>query len=133
MKIEANIFNLPAVFFFIVAVLYSIFAGFGEWVGTVCLLLTGGLFLMVGVYFKMLDKRHGVRPEDRNDGDIAELPGDQGVFAPWSWWPLVLAASAALGFLALAIGWWMLVPAVMIFVVGIIGWVFEFSTGQHAH
>lgn len=133
MTIEAKIFNLPAIFFFLVAILYSIFAGFDEWVGTTCLALTGGLSLMIGVYFRMLDKRHGVRPEDRNDGEIAELSGEQGVFAPWSWWPLVLAASAAVGFTAMAVGWWLMVPAIGIFVIGSVGWVFEFSRGQHAH
>lgn len=133
MNIEAKIFNLPAIFFFVVAILYGIFNSWTEWVGFVCIALTGGLFLMIGVYFKMLDKRHGTRPEDRNDGEIAELSGEQGVFAPWSWWPLVLAASAALGFVALAVGWWILAPAIGVFIIGIVGWVFEFSRGQHAH
>lgn len=133
MKVESTIFNIPAVFFFVVAVLYSIFASFDEWVGTMCLLLTGGLFLMVGVYFRMLDKRHGERPEDRGDGEISDQSGEQGVFAPWSWWPLVIAAAAALGFLALAIGWWIMVPAVTLTVIGLVGWVHEFSRGQHAH
>lgn len=133
MKVESTVFNIPAIFFFIVATLYSIFVGFNEWVGTVALLLTGGLFLMVGVYFRMLTKRHGTRPEDSNHGEIAEHAGEQGVFAPWSWWPLVLAGSAALGFLALAVGWWIMAPAVALFVIGSVGWVFEYSRGQHAH
>jgi len=133
MNIESNIFNVPALFFFVVATLYGIFNSFNEWAGFVALLLTGGLFLMIGVYFRMLDKRYGARPEDRKDSEISDLPGEQGVFAPWSWWPLVLASSAALGFVALAVGWWILVPAVGVFVIGIIGWVFEFSRGQHAH
>lgn len=133
MKIEAQLFNLPAVFFFLVAILYGIFNSFDEWVGFIAILLTGALFLMVGLYFRMLDKRHGARPEDRNDGNIAELSGEQGVFAPWSWWPLVLASSAALGFAAMAVGWWLMVPAVTIAVIGMVGWVFEFSRGHHAH
>ncbi|WP_430869057.1 cytochrome c oxidase subunit 4 [Demequina aurantiaca] len=133
MNIAAKLFNLPAIFFLVVAVLYGIFNGWEEWVGFVAILLTGGLFLMIGVYFYMLDKRHGVRPEDRNDGEIIETGGEQGVYAPWSWWPLVLAASAALGFTALAVGWWILWPAIFVFIIGIVGWVFEFSRGQHAH
>jgi hypothetical protein len=133
MGIEAKIFNVPAIFFFLVAILYSIFTGFEEWVGTIAILFTGGLALMIGIYFRMLDKRHGARPEDRNDGEIAELAGEQGVYAPWSWWPLVLAAAAALGFFALAVGWWVMVPAVALTIIGLVGWVFEFSRGQHAH
>ena len=98
-----------------------------------CILLTGGMFFMIGIYFKMLARRHGERPEDRNDGDIHEQSGEQGVFAPWSWWPLVLASAAALGFAALAIDWWIFAPALVLGVIGLVGWVFEFSRGQHAH
>lgn len=132
MRTEANTFLLPGAFFVAIAFVYGWLTDFEELVGFPAILLTGGLALMVGVYFKMLQKRHGVRPEDR-DGDIAELAGEQGVYAPWSWWPLVLAGAAALGFLAVAVGWWLMVPAGVLTVVGLQGWVFEFSRGQHAH
>ncbi|MGC4174166.1 cytochrome c oxidase subunit 4 [Demequina sp.] len=130
---EANLFILPALFFFAAGTVYGFLTHFHEWVGFLAILLTGGMFLMVGYYFRMLAKRHGKRPEDRNDGEIAELAGEQGVFAPWSWWPLVLAAAAALGFAALAIDWWIMAPAAVLAVIGLVGWVFEFSRGQHAH
>lgn len=133
MNREANLFVLPAVFFFIAGVVYGYVTDFHEWVGFLAILLTGAMFLMVGVYFKMLSKRHGKRPEDRNDGEISELSGEQGVFAPWSWWPLVLAFAAMLGFAALAIDWWIMAPAFVVGVIGLVGWVFEFSRGQHAH
>ncbi|WP_084103477.1 cytochrome c oxidase subunit 4 [Demequina sp. NBRC 110056] len=133
MRLESNIFWMPSVFFFVAATAYGIFTGWAEWVGITCILLTGGMFVMVGIYFKMLEKRHGTRPEDDNSAEIAELSGEQGVYAPWSWWPLVIAAGAALAFLAMAVGWWIMVPAVIIGVVGLVGWVMEFSTGLHAH
>ena len=101
--------------------------------GIAAALRPGGMFLMVGIYFRMLAKRHGKRPEDRNDGEIAEQSGDQGIFAPWSWWPLVLGLAAMLSFAALAIGWWIMAPALVLGVIGLVGWVFEFSRGQHAH
>jgi hypothetical protein len=133
MRLEANVFWMPSVFFFVAAIAYGIFTSWTEWVGITCILLTGGMFVMVGIYFKMLEKRHGTRPEDRNEAEISELAGDQGVYAPWSWWPLVLAAGAALAFVALAVGWWILVPALVVGVVGLVGWVMEFSVGKHAH
>ena len=133
MKIEANLFVLPGVFFAVMAVIYGFVTDFNEWVGFPAILLTAGLSLMIGIYFRMLQKRHGTRPEDREDGEIAELAGDQGVYAPWSWWPLPLAAGAALGFVAMAAGWWIMVPAGVLSVIGLVGWVFEFSTGRHAH
>ena len=133
MKIEANVFLLPGVFFVLVGVVYGFLTDFKELVGFPAILLSAGLAFMVGIYFQMLAKRHGVRPEDREDGEIAELSGDQGFYSPWSWWPLVLAAGSALSFVALAVGWWIMVPAGIIAVVGLVGWVFEFSTGRFSH
>jgi len=133
MQRESNLFTFPAIFFVIAAIAYGICTEWAEWVGLICILLTGGMFMMIGVYFRMLTKRHGERPEDRNDGEIFEQSGEQGVFAPWSWWPLVLALAAAFGFAALAIDWWIMAPALVLGVIGLVGWVFEFSRGQHAH
>jgi len=133
MKRESNLFVLPALFFFCAAIAYGFFTEWSEWVGLVCITLTGGMFFMIGFYFRMLTKRHGKRPEDRNDGEISEQSGEQGVFAPWSWWPLVLGIAAALGFMALAIDWWLMAPAIVMTAIGLVGWVFEFSRGQHAH
>ena len=133
MQRESNLFAFPAVFFFVAALAYGYLTEWAEWVGMVCIMLTGGMFIMIGIYFWMLTKRHGERPEDRNDGEIFEQSGEQGVFAPWSWWPLVLGIAAMLGFAALAIDFWILVPALVVTVIGLVGWVFEFSRGQHAH
>ena len=43
------------------------------------------------------------------------------------------ALSLVAVFLALAVGWWILAIAAPVAVVGLVGWVFEFSRGQHAH
>ena len=44
-----------------------------EWVGTTCLVLSGGLFLITGSYFWFVSRRIDARPEDRTDADIAEI------------------------------------------------------------
>ncbi len=132
MNIEARIFAFPAVFFFTAATAYGLLSHW-EVVGTVCIALTGALATMIGAYFRVLARRFGERPEDSNEGEIDAEAGDQGVYAPWSWWPLVLASSAAMGFTALAVGWWLMVPAAILVTIGLVGWVFEFSRGQHAH
>ncbi|MFW7415307.1 cytochrome c oxidase subunit 4 [Demequina sp. SO4-18] len=133
MRLEANVFWIPSIFFFIVAPVYAFLTEWNEWVGITALLLTGGMFIMIGLYFKMLEKRHGQRPEDNEEAHISELAGAQGVYAPWSWWPLVIGLGSALAFVAMAVGWWIMVPAVIVGTVGLVGWVFEFSTGRHAH
>lgn len=133
MRIAANIFWVPGLFFILVSTVYGFITNFEEWVGFLALLLAGGLALMVAVYFTMLHKRHGDRPEDDLHGDIADHSGDQGVYAPWSWWPIVLAGGAALGFVAMAVGWWIMAPAVIVSAIGLVGWVMEYSVGKHAH
>lgn len=133
MKIESGIFLIPGVFFLAISVVYGFVTDFQELVGFPALLLSAGLAFMVAIYFKMLQKRHGVRPEDRDDATIDELAGDQGLYAPWSWWPLVLAAGAALSFVALAVGWWIMVPAGIVGVIGLVGWVMEYNRGRYAH
>lgn len=137
MKIEANLFTIGTPFFVLVAAVYGWWtantAEGWEPVGTLALLLTGMLVLMVGVYLSLTARRIDARPEDQDDAEIADAAGDQGVFAPWSWWPLGIAASAAIGFLAMAVGWWLMAVAVPIGIVTLVGWVFEYSRGLHAH
>ena len=53
-------------------------------------------------------------PEDRLDANIDDGDPELGYFSPWSWWPFVLAAGAALAFLGLAIGFWISFIAVPI-------------------
>lgn len=133
MKLEANVFLLPGVFFLVVGIVYGVLTDFQELVGFPAFLLSAGLAFMVGIYFRMLTKRHGIRAEDREDAAISDEPGDQGLYSPWSWWPLVVALGAALGFVAMAVGWWIMVPATIVGVVGLVGWVFEYSTGRFSH
>lgn len=132
MRLEAKLFLAGVLFFIPIGLVYGALSH-GEPVGSAGLPLVGGLVGMIGGYFALLARRIDRRPEDDEHAEIAEGAGDQGVFAPWSWWPLVLAFGAALAFAALAIGWWMLAVAVPFGVVGLVGWVLEYSTGTHAH
>lgn len=132
MKSTVRVFGVLTAFFLLVGTVYGLLTG-GEAVGTGALLLSGGLAGMIAFYLAVVDRRSGEMPEDDPFGEIADGAGEYGVYAPWSWWPLVLALAAAMTFTALAVGWWLMVPAVMIGVIGLIGWVFEFSRGQHAH
>lgn len=133
MKSLSLVFNLPSIFFFAAAIIYGILTGFQEWVGFPAILLTGAMFVWIGYYFRMLDKRHAALPEDDKSGEVSDHAGDYGKYAPWSWWPLVLGLGCALMFLALAVGWWFLAPAAVVAVIGLVGWVMEYSTGLHAH
>ena len=97
------------------------------------LLLLVGLSGMIAAYLRVTARQMDARPEDDPHGEIEQGAGDQGVFAPWSWWPLVLAFAASICFLGLAVGWWVFYIGAAVSVIALVGWVFEFSRGQHAH
>lgn len=133
MKIEIKLFLFLAPFFVLVGVVYGFFTHFQEPVGYLGIPLVGALVAMVGAYLALTARRIDPRPEDDEEGEIEQGAGDQGVYSPWSWWPLVIAGSAAVAFLGLAVGWWVLYIGFILGVIGLVGWVFEFSRGQHAH
>lgn len=138
MKAETRLFEWSGYFFAASAVAYGVLTYFYaegglEPVGTSALVLVALLSLMIGVYLRITGRRIDPRPEDDPAAKIEDLPGDQGAFAPWSWWPLVLGSAAALSFLGLAVGWWVFVIGAIVGAIGLVGWVFEFSRGQHSH
>ncbi|WP_194522843.1 cytochrome c oxidase subunit 4 [Cellulosimicrobium sp. JZ28] len=132
MKVEYKLFIFLTPFFALIGVVYGLWSGW-EPVGSAALLLTAGLSGMIGAYLALTAKRIDARPEDDPDGLIEQGAGDQGVYAPWSWWPLAIAGSAAVVFLGLAVGWWLVYVGIAMSAVALVGWVFEFSRGQHAH
>jgi hypothetical protein len=128
MKVEARIFDLVTVFSFLMAVIYGVWSK--EPVGIVALALTGGLALIVGTYFRFVSRRIEQRPEDNPNAEISDGAGELGFFSPGSYWPIALAASAAVAGVAMAF-WhiWLLVIAVVLLLVTIGGLVFEYHTG----
>lgn len=133
MRTEKNLFLIGMPIFVSISLVYGFLTEWSEWVGFLGILLVGGLAGMIGFYLAFTGKRVGARPEDRLDAEIHEGSGEQGHFSPWSWWPLVLGLAAATGFLGIAIGFWILYIGVGLAVIALVGWVFEYSRGYHAH
>jgi hypothetical protein len=132
MKIETYIFGINAAFFTIVAPLYWFMSR--DHTGTAALVMTALLTYLVTFYLGFHASKMEPRPEDRQEGEIADGAGELGFFPPYSWWPLFAAATAALGFYALAFAaWWLLVIAAGLASVTVSGWVFEYYRGEHAH
>jgi Cytochrome c oxidase subunit IV len=131
-KVEALIFNIITVFCFVAAVVYGFWAR--EPIGTTALALSGGLTLIIGGFFWFVSRRIELRPEDRKDAEIAEGAGELGFFPPGSYWPVGLAASAALMGLGVAYWYlWLMLAAAAALVVTIGGLLFEYYVGQNAH
>jgi len=98
MKIEARVFLVIALFCWLVAAGYGIWThiaqGSVEVVGVSALILSGGLLGLAGSFFWFVSRRIDLRPEDREDAEIAEGAGELGFFSPGSYWPFGIAAAA---------------------------------------
>ncbi|MGN6330885.1 MAG: cytochrome c oxidase subunit 4 [Motilibacteraceae bacterium] len=131
MKIEGWLFASGTVFYGLVAIVYWFVSG--EPVGTTALALTAGLAFLIGFYVLFTARRIDPRPEDRVDAEISEGAGELGFYSPHSWWPLPVAFGAAVCAAGLAVGWWLLYIGVVILGLSVIGFVFEYYRGEHAH
>lgn len=132
MTVEPWLFLGGVLFFVPVGLIYAWWSD-GEPVGTVGIPLVGGLVGLIGGYLALVARRIDPRPEDDPEALIEEGAGEQGVFSPWSWWPITIAFAGAVVFTGLAIGWWLIWIGAALGAIGLIGWVFELSRGQHAH
>lgn len=132
MKVESRIFEICTCFFFLCAIVYGILSK--EAVGVVCLTLTGGLSLIIGTYFRFISRRLEPRPEDNPEAEVADGAGEMGFFSPGSYWPIGLAAAAAI--LAISMAYWLVwaiaiaVPLLLTMVGGLL---FEYHRPRADH
>ncbi|MFM1958269.1 MAG: hypothetical protein RI929_632 [Actinomycetota bacterium] len=137
MRSNIVILLVMAAYFTLADIAYGIWTyieyGHLEPIGTAAIGLLVILSVFIAYYLWSGMKRAGTLPEDNNFGNIEDETGEVGFFSPWSWWPLVLGGSSAIAFLSLAVGWWLFFIAVPFAIVGIIGFVYEYSRGAHAH
>ena len=132
MKVESRIFEICTAFFFVCGIVYTVLAR--EPVGIAALFLTGGLSLIVGTYFRFVSRRLEERPEDNPEGEIADGAGEVGFFSPGSYWPLGLAAAAALTGIGLAFWYaWLILVGFTLILIAVGGLVFEYHRGAAAH
>ncbi|MEV6971657.1 cytochrome c oxidase subunit 4, partial [Hamadaea sp. NPDC051192] len=98
MKSEWRIFGGVALFLALCAPVYGWWTnhslGHVDWVGTTALIMSTLLCAMCGGYFWFVSRRIDLRPEDRDDAEIAEGAGEIGFFSPGSYWPFGIAAFA---------------------------------------
>jgi hypothetical protein len=133
-RTEYKIFAGVAGFLFAAAIVYGFYTrGTGthvEWVGTIALILSGLLCSMCGGFFWFVARRIDLRPEDREDGEIAEGAGEIGFFSPGSYWPFGIALSATIAGLGLVFWqWWLVTLGMVLVVVSSSSMIFEYYTG----
>jgi len=137
MKTNAKIFLLLTVFYALDAFAYGFWSfnsnGKVEIIGTAAISMLVFLSGFISFYLINTGRTQGPVPEDNPFANIEDGDAESGFYSPWSWWPFVLGLSASMVFASLAIGWWMTFIFVPIALIGVIGLVYEYSRGQHAH
>jgi hypothetical protein len=120
-KVEAWTFGSLTIFMIIVTPVYWLITananGVPEITGTVALIMTTLLVLMIWVYLLL----------------IAEGAGELGVYPPQSKWPLFLALTFVPVVLAPIFGWWLMIIGVGFGFITLTGLLYEFYRGDHAH
>lgn len=139
MHIEARLFEILTAFFVVAAVVYgaltAVFQYGGiEWAGTTALVLTAGLSLITGTFFRFVARRLDTRPEDYEDAEISDGAGELGFYAPHSWWPILIALSFSTAAVGAAL-WlpWLIAAGVVFVIAAVCGLVFEYYIGPEKH
>lgn len=131
MKAETWVFVTCTFFFMVFAPAYWFVTG--DPTGTSALVMTSLLTLLVSFYLGFHASKMEPRPEDRNDGEIADGAGELGFFPPYSWWPLWCGLTLAVIVMGVVIAWWLFVIGAVLGAVALSGWIFEYYRGEHAH
>ncbi|HKT58344.1 MAG TPA: cytochrome c oxidase subunit 4 [Microbacterium sp.] len=143
MRSNVNLWWILSGFFLVVTIMYTVwnigahpdapwYDGI-EWVGSVALLFATLMSALIAFYIgRVHNAQGGELPEDVLTSDIDDGDPELGEFSPWSWWPIVLALAASFGMIGLAVGTWMFPIGLAIFVVAIVGWVYEYYRGYFA-
>jgi Cytochrome c oxidase subunit IV len=139
MHIEARLFEILTAFFALATVVYAFLTAYFslggiEWAGTTAMVMTTGLTLIIGTFFRFVARRLDTRPEDYEDAEIADGAGELGFYAPHSWWPVLIALAASVAAVGVAL-WlpWLIVTGAVFVLSGAAGLVFEYYIGPEKH
>ena len=132
MKAETLIFAITTIFFALVAPAYWFITG--DPTGTSALTMTALLVGMVTLYLGFHARKMDPRPEDLQEGEIADGAGELGFFPPYSWWPLWCALTLAIMVYGVAfLAWWLVIIGGALGSLALSGLIFEYYRGEHAH
>jgi len=129
MKSTGWIFGFGAGFYAVVTVVYFLYTR--EVIGSIMLLLTGAMSVIIAFYLLFTIKRLEYQPEDDPQGTQDQVDPDYGFYSPHSWWPMPIALAAALTGAGLIYARWMVALGAIILVLSMVGLVFEYSPMQY--
>lgn len=122
------IFWIGAAFYAVVTAVYYFFTK--ETIGSILLLLTGGMAVLIAFYLMKTIGRLGRQPEDDPYGEQDEVDPDYGFYSPHSWWPFPIALASALTGAGLIYARWMVALGAVVLVMAMVGLVFEYTPMQ---
>ncbi len=131
MRVEAWVIGLVAAFFGVVSPVYWVLTG--DPTGTSALVMTTLLAALMAFFLGVVAKQLPDRPEDRLEADVVDGAGEVGFFPPYSWWPLYGALALGTCVMGVIFGWWLFIIGVAVGAVVLVGFVFEYYRGYHAH
>lgn len=132
MKFSWRLFLGIGVFYALITAVYAKLSN--EIIGSLALLLSTLLAILLGFYFWFIDRRiDGYLPEDNLEGEIADRAGELGFFSPHSWWPLLLGFFMTLAGLGVLLGWWLTIMAVAGLLISIFGFVMQYQKDKTPH
>ena len=137
MKTNIVVLSILAIYFGLLATVYTVWSliadGAIEWTGSLAIALSGVLSLLIAFFLQIQFKNQGGElPEDRLEANIDDGDAELGFFSPWSWWPVTLAAGAAIAFAGLAVGFWVALYGLPLAMIGLVGWSYEYYRGYFA-
>lgn len=137
MKTNIVVLSIMAIYFGLLATVYTVWSliadGAIEWTGSLAIALSGVLSLLIAFFLQIQFKNQGGElPEDRLEANIDDGDAELGFFSPWSWWPVTLAAGAAIAFVGLAVGFWVALYGLPLVLIGLVGWSYEYYRGYFA-
>jgi len=134
MKTEWRLFGGIALFLAVIVPVYAWWTDYSlgqvDWVGSTALVLSTMLCAMCGAYFWFVSRRIDLRPEDREDGEIADAAGEIGFFSPGSYWPFgiaLFATAAGIGMVFWMV--WLIVTGMVGVIFAACAMIFEYYTG----
>ena len=95
--------------------------------------MTTLLGALVAFYLGVVARQIDPRPEDRHQAEVSDGAGEQGFYPPYSWWPLYTGMAVAVLALGVAVGWWLVIIGVGLGAFTLVGFVYEYYRGYHAH
>jgi hypothetical protein len=133
MKVEGYVFAVYAAFLGIAGVVLGLRSNEKtELAGTVALLFSMGLGLLIGGYLLITARRMEPRPQDLADAEVADGAGELGNFSPRSYWPFFIAFALFLAMLGMMIGVWLGLIAGVLVLYTVVGLVFEQYRNQYS-